>query len=42
MHRAEAIARCAATTEAERRELLDAVLGARDAIAAALDATKRS
>ena len=42
MHRAEAIARCAATTEAERRELLDAVLGARDAIATALDATKRS
>ena len=42
MHRAEAIARCAATTESERRELVDAVLGARDAIAATLDATKRS
>jgi hypothetical protein len=42
MHRAEAIARCAATTHAERRELVNAVPGARDAIAAALDATKRS
>jgi hypothetical protein len=42
MHRAEAIARIAAAGDAERRELLDAVLGARDAIAAALGATKRS
>jgi hypothetical protein len=31
MHRAEAITRCAAPTEAERRELVDALLGARDA-----------
>jgi enoyl-CoA hydratase len=42
MHRAEAIARNAAVGEPERRELLDAVLGARDAIAAALGATKRT
>jgi enoyl-CoA hydratase len=42
MHRAEAIARCAAVSDAERRELLDAVFGARETIAAALGATKRS
>jgi enoyl-CoA hydratase len=41
MQRAEAIARSTASGDAERRELVDAVLGAREAIRAALGATKK-
>jgi hypothetical protein len=41
MQRAEAIARTAAQSDAERRELLDAVFAAREAVVGALDATKR-
>jgi enoyl-CoA hydratase len=42
MHRAEAIARVAAVTDAERRALLDALVSARDAVVGALGATKRA
>jgi enoyl-CoA hydratase len=41
MHRAEAIARSAAVDDAERRAHLQALLGARETIAAALAATKQ-